>query len=274
MPDLFSYSNKRVVVTGGASGVGAALVELLDHLGEPEVIVLDVREPSALSSSQRWMPTDLTSLDALARAVDEVGPVDVLFNNAGVAGTATPETVLAVNLLALRYLTNAIGERMRPGGAVVNTSSTAGGRWGDRLAAIGELLDMDDWDDALAWFHARHDELGVDRYSFSKECVQVFTMRLAVPFARRGLRINSVCPSPIDTPLLSEFRTTFSDKVIDFSVDASGGLATPADIAQVLAFLGMDAARQVNGVNLLADGGSTAGFATGTSDTSALRPSA
>jgi hypothetical protein len=60
MSDVFSYSNKRVVVTGGASGVGAALVELLDRLGEPEVIVLDVREPS-VSSSQRWLTTDLTS---------------------------------------------------------------------------------------------------------------------------------------------------------------------------------------------------------------------
>jgi hypothetical protein len=69
MSDVFSYSNKRVVVTGGASGVGAALVELLDRLGEPEVIVLDVREPS-VSSSQRWLTTDLTS-PAPTRHLDE-----------------------------------------------------------------------------------------------------------------------------------------------------------------------------------------------------------
>jgi hypothetical protein len=68
MSDVFSYSNKRVVVTGGASGVGAALVEH-DRLGEPEVIVLDVREPS-VSSSQRWLPTHLTS-PAPTRHLDE-----------------------------------------------------------------------------------------------------------------------------------------------------------------------------------------------------------
>ncbi len=271
MSNIYNYAGKRVVVTGGASGVGAALVTLLTDLGAPEVLVLDVQEPKGLAASQRWIPTNLSDRSALERAVAEIGVVDVLFNNAAVAGTAPGHVVLAVNVLALRYLTDAVSTHMVPGGAVVNTSSTAGLQWNKRTEQIDELLAIDDWTQATAWFDGRTESLGIDAYSFSKECVQRLTQRRAVPFASRGLRINSVCPSPIDTPLLNDFRATFSDKVMDFSINASSGLASPADIAEVLAFFGMDASRQINGVNLVADRGSTAGFATGMIDTSALR---
>jgi NAD(P)-dependent dehydrogenase (short-subunit alcohol dehydrogenase family) len=264
--DLYSYADKRVVVTGGASGVGAALVELLDELGKPEVVVLDVQEPTNLAPSQRWISTDLTDPAALDRAVEAAGAVDVLFNNAGVAGTAPSETVFAVNVLALRHLTNAIAPNMTSGAAIVNTSSTAGLQWSQRVGPIDEVLDIVDWDEALAWFGLHHDKLGIDSYSFSKECVQRLTLRLAAPFAQRGLRVNSVCPSPIDTPLLQDFRTTFTDAIIDFAIDASAGLASPVDIAGVLAFLGMDASSHMSGVNVVADRGSSAGMATGTID--------
>ncbi len=266
----YTFAGKRVVVTGGASGVGAALVSLLHTLGSPEVIVLDVQEPVQLAKTQRWIPTDLTDPSALERVVSEIGVVDVLFNNAGVAGTARAHTIFSVNTLALRYLTDAIGSQMNPGGSVVNTASTAGLQWSKRTHEIDDLLSISSWDEALGWFDRRADGIGIDPYSFSKECVVRLTQRRAVPFAARGLRINSVCPSPIDTPLLNDFRTTFSDKVMDFSIAASSGLATPADIADVLAFFGMDASRQVNGVSMLADRGSTAGFATGMIDTSVL----
>ena len=269
--DLFSFAGKRIVVTGGASGVGAALIRLLDTLGRPEVTVLDVQEPTGLSASQRWLSTDLGDQAALAASIGRLGAVDVLFNNAAVAGTAAPAKVFAVNVLALRHLTESVTAQMAPGGVVVNTSSTAGGRWNDRLAPINEVLDIEDWDKALSWFEENHATLGVDPYSFSKECVQVLTLRKASALGEKGLRMNSVCPSPIDTPLLKDFRASWSDKVIDFTIGAAGGLATPEEIAQVLAFLAMDASSQVNGVNLLADGGSSAGFLTGTIDTSALR---
>jgi NAD(P)-dependent dehydrogenase (short-subunit alcohol dehydrogenase family) len=270
MSGLFSYEGKRVVVTGGASGVGASLVTLLESLGDPEITVLDVREPTNLRKSQRWLRADLAEPASLAEIVEQLGPVDVLFNNAGVAGTAPPEAVFAINFLALRYLSEAVAEEMPPGGAVVNTASTGGMQWSSRAEVIGELLQIAEWNDALAWFGSHAGTLGIDPYSFTKECVHLYTMRSAIKYATKGLRINSVCPSPIDTPLLAEFRETFTDKVIDFSIIASGRLASPEDIASVLAFLGMEASRHVNGVNLYADGGSTAGLLTGTIDVSEL----
>ena len=67
-----------------------------------------------------------------------------------------------------------------------------------------------------------------DGYSFSKECVQVYTMQMAKPAAELGLRCNSVCPSPVDTPLLPAFRETMTDVIIDWAIDAvAGRVATP-----------------------------------------------
>ena len=86
----------------------------------------------------------------------------------------------------------------------------------------------------------------------------------------RGVRINSVCPSPIDTPLLPEFRETMSEKTIDWAIEQCGRVATPNDIALVLAFLGGDASGFVNGVNLNVDAGFTAAMAMGQLDFAAL----
>jgi NAD(P)-dependent dehydrogenase (short-subunit alcohol dehydrogenase family) len=99
----------------------------------------------------------------------------------------------------------------------------------------------------------------------------VYTMRSSRPTVRRGIRTNSVCPAPIDTPLLKDFRETMSDKLIDWNVsETNGRLVTPREVATVLAFLGGDAATYVNGVNLLIDAGFTAALTTGQVDFSGL----
>jgi NAD(P)-dependent dehydrogenase (short-subunit alcohol dehydrogenase family) len=85
-PDPYHYDGKTVVVTGAATGVGAALIELLAELGAASVTVLDIKEPSG--PHDRFLQTDLSdpaAVDAAIAAID--GPVDVLFNNAGVADT-------------------------------------------------------------------------------------------------------------------------------------------------------------------------------------------
>ena len=97
-------------------------------------------------------------------------------------------------------------------------------------------------------------------------------MRSSRATMAQGVRTNSVCPAPIDTPLLPAFRATMSDKLIDWTVEQAGGrIATPADVARVLAFLGSDAAGYVNGVNLNVDAGFTAAMTTGQLDFGALQ---
>ena len=200
MSNPFSYENKRVVVTGGATGVGAGLLEVLAEQDVEQVTVLDLKAPSGPHTT--FMQCDLSdqvAVDAAVAAID--GPVHALFNNAGVADTSPPRTVISVNYLALRALSEGLLPKMPEGGAIVNTASTAGGQWPTRIEMINEVLDLGgNWESTLAWLDSH--ELGTAPYFFSKELVQVYTMRSSRPTLQRGVRTNSVCPSPIDTPLL------------------------------------------------------------------------
>ena len=84
---------------------------------------------------------------------------------------------------------------------------------------------------------------------------------------RRGVRTNAVCPGPIETPLLPDFRATASDKIIDWNIrEMNGRAVAPREVAMVLAFFGSPAAAYVNGVNLDIDGGFSAALATGQVD--------
>jgi NAD(P)-dependent dehydrogenase (short-subunit alcohol dehydrogenase family) len=268
MPDL-DYTGKRVVVTGAATGVGAALLEVLAELGGRDVTVLDIKQPSGPHS--RFLSADLSDRSAVDAAIAELGsgPVDALFNNAGVADTLPAETVFTVNALALRHLSTALLPQVPAGGAIVNTASIAGAQWPARLQLIQELLATEGWDAGLEWF-ASHDT-GDSTYSFTKEVVQVFTMQFSRPAAARGVRVNSVCPSPIDTPLLPDFRKTMTDRLIDWCVQEAGGrLVTPREVASCLAWLGSPAASFVSGVNLNVDMGFSAASATGQLDFASL----
>ena len=269
MSNPFSYENKRVVVTGGATGVGAGLLEVLDEQGVEHVTVLDLKEPTG--PHHTFMQCDLSDEVAVTAAVAAIdGPVHALFNNAGVADTMPPRTVISVNYLALRSLSEGLLPKIPEGGAIVNTASTAGGQWPSRIEMINEVLDLGgDWDSTLGWLDSH--EIGAPYYFFSKELVQVYTMRSSRPTLQKGVRTNSVCPSPIDTPLLKDFRETMSDKLIDWNIEQGNGRpVSPREVGLVLAFLGSEAASYVNGVNLLVDAGFTAAMTTGQVDFAAI----
>ena len=266
MPPVLDFAGKRIVVTGAYSGIGAALVELLSQSGADQITVLDIKEPDA--DVARFIETDMgnpVSIDAAVASLtaEDQAPVDVLFNNAGVAATLAADTVMRVNILGLKRLTDRLLPHIQAGGAIVNTASVAGNRWPEHLTQIDALLGIDSWDEGVAWV-ADNSELVADGYFFSKECVQVYTMRMARTATQNGLRINSVCPSPVDTPLLPAFRETMTDLIIDWAIDAGAGrVATAEDQARALLFLGSDLASYVNGVNLMVDGGYSAALQMG-----------
>jgi NAD(P)-dependent dehydrogenase (short-subunit alcohol dehydrogenase family) len=261
MSPIINYHNKVAVVTGAATGVGAALVQQLRAAGAARIVALDIKPcPGPVDQT---IPVDLADPLAIDEAISRLpDTIDVLFNNAGVAATVPAEIVLAVNVLAPRRLINGLQHRMPPGSAVVITASTAGGGYPERLTEIQTLLDIDDWQAALAWVR-EHPALTNNPYGFSKECAQVITLRWAIPLGRKGIRINSACPGIIDTPLLADFNASMGEPIIEWMVSQSGGRrAAPAEVASVLSFLGCDAARYVSGTNVLVDNGFTAAVLT------------
>ena len=272
MSDLFSYHDRRVVVTGGSRGVGAALLDVLAELDVAHVTVLDLNPPSGPHDA--FLATDLTdehAVHAAITAIDAAGsPVHTLFNNAGVADTQPPRTVLSVNYLALRTLSEGLLDHMPDGSAIVNTASTAGHIWRKRAKEINELLDIDTadgWSAPLQWLDEHASSLDEGPYNFSKGVVELYTLRSSRPTMRRGVRTNAACPGPIDTPLLPDFRATASDKIVDWNIrEMAGRPVSPREVASVLAFLGCPAASYVNGVNLEIDGGFFAAMATGQVD--------
>jgi NAD(P)-dependent dehydrogenase (short-subunit alcohol dehydrogenase family) len=188
-----------------------------------------------------------------------------------VAATQAPRVVLSVNYLALRALSEGLLAQIPRGGAIVNTASIAGGQWPSHVNEINELIDIGDWDKSLEWVDTNLAAVGGDSYSFSKEVVRVWGMRHSHATIAKGIRTNSVCPAPIDTPLLKDFRETMGDKVIEWTAQQStGAFMTPREVAMPLAFLGSEAASYVNGHDLNADGGFTAGMTTGQIDFSGI----
>jgi NAD(P)-dependent dehydrogenase (short-subunit alcohol dehydrogenase family) len=261
MPPIINYENKTVVVTGAATGVGAALVDKLRTAGAAQIVALDVKPcGDGVDQAIAIDLSDPVAIDAAIARLPEA--VDVLFNNAGVAATQPLPVVMGVNVLAPRRLISSVQHRMPPGSAVVNTASTAGGGYLERLAAILELLALEDWDESLDWVSA-HPELTQNVYGFSKECSQILTLLWATPLARRGIRINGVCPGLIDTPLIADFTASMGAPILDWMTSQSGQRkAAPSEVADALAFLGSEAATYITGTNLLVDNGFSAAILT------------
>ena len=267
MTHLFSYEGRRVVVTGGASGVGAALLDVLAELDVAHVTVLDLNAPSGPHDA--FVATNLGDEGAVRAAIADVdGEVHALFNNAGVADTQAPLVVFSVNYLAVRTLSEGLLTRMPEASAIVNTASIAGNLWRKRTDELDELLALDlaeSWKPSLDWFtdHGATVQQAMGPYNFTKELVERYTLRSSRATMRRGVRTNALCPGPIDTPLDADFRAVASDKIVDWSIrEMAGRPISPREVAGALAFLGSPAASYVNGVNLDIDGGFSAALAT------------
>jgi NAD(P)-dependent dehydrogenase (short-subunit alcohol dehydrogenase family) len=173
MPPIINYENKTVVVTGAATGVGAALVGRLRAANAERIIALDIKR--CKGPVDQFIPADHSDPVAIDDAIHRLPEcIDVLFNNAGVAATLPLRVVMGVNVLAPRRLIAGLHQRMPPNSAVVNTASTAGGGFMERIAQILELLTIDDWHQSLDWVEA-HPGLTQNAYGFSKECAQVLT---------------------------------------------------------------------------------------------------
>ncbi|MGH8973647.1 MAG: coniferyl-alcohol dehydrogenase [Acidimicrobiia bacterium] len=243
-------SESPVVVTGAASGIGLATVERLIAAGRP-VIGIDRRESPACDTRLCDL-SDPAAIDAAVASLPDA--LSGLANVAGVPGTAPPETVLRVNFLGARHLTNALAARLVPGSAVVNVASVVAARDPAPRATVAGLFAAASFEEGLAWIR-EHPMTGAEAYKFSKQALIEWTLVASVALRERGVRVLSLSPGVTDTPILGDFRASMGEAAIDAAVAEAGRVARPEDIAPVIAFLLSPDAAWVNAVDLRVDGG-------------------
>lgn len=256
-------SGQTVVVTGAASGIGAAAVDTLLS-ANANVHTLDIAPVTAAVAQA--IQCDLGDQPSIDRAVELLPPqVDVLLNCAGVpnGGRFTPDQVMAINWLGLRHLSESLLPRIPAGGAITHVASTAGRGWPDNVEHHRALMAAESFEDGRAWVEANAGVVG-DGYSFSKQAVQYYTLWRALQTRPdHDVRMNSVCPGVTDTQLSVDFRRGMGDEVIDRAIDLAGRPAHASEMAGALLFLSdKRVAHYVNGVNLNVDRGTGAAHLT------------
>jgi NAD(P)-dependent dehydrogenase (short-subunit alcohol dehydrogenase family) len=241
----------RIVVTGAASGIGAALVQNLAASG-CKVIPLD-RKPVAIDPFVACDLTDPASIDAAAAAIN--GAIDGIACVAGVPGTLDAATVLKVNYLGTRRLVEVLLPRLRDSGSVVLVASLAARRCGWTTDRLREVLSITSWDDAL---QAIGPVTGNEAYEISKRLLLAYIPMATAAHTARRLRFNAVSPGPVETPILGDFTASMGHDRIDAARNLVGRHARAEEVAAPIQFLLASSASWVNGIELTVDGGLSA----------------
>jgi NAD(P)-dependent dehydrogenase (short-subunit alcohol dehydrogenase family) len=249
MFDAFRYDGKRVLVVGGATGMGAAAAELVQD-GGAEVVVMDFAPVSlpGVKAIQLNL-ADAASIDA---AVDECGgPVHAVFACAGVAD-GTPG-IEKINFIGHRRLIDRLvaGGMLPRGSAIAFISSAAGLGWEANLPELQEYLDIVDFEAASQWAHERDKA----DYFWSKQAICAYVARHAMGLLEQGIRINAICPGPTDTPLAQANKDLWLGFGADYRAQVGIEPSTPLEQAYPLVFLCSDAAAAITGVTLITDAG-------------------
>ena len=243
---MFSVEGKVVVVTGAASGIGAATARRFADAGAT-IVVSDVADGSVIADEVggTFVAADVSNeaqVEALVgAAVDRHGRLDVMVNNAGILGPGRGiavdsmddvRQVLEINLLGAIHGTRHAARVMQPGGSIVNTASMAG--------VVGFP--------------------GLAAYGASKWGVVGLTKHAAVEFGPKGIRVNCVCPTGVSTPMVGDFVDHWAVRSQELANQHVNRLATAEEVAATIHFLACDEAAMVNGHALNVDGGLGSGL--------------
>ena len=250
MSGLFNLGGKRALVTGASRGIGRAVAEGLAEAGAEVTLCArsrtEIEEACALMSTRGWrarpLVCDVTDIAGFRQHVEAQAPFDIFVNN---AGTNRPkpltevteddyDAVFGLNTKAAIFAAQAVTAVMlRHGrrGTVINMSSQMG-----HVGAANRTL-----------------------YCGSKFAIEGFTKALAVELGPAGIRINTLCPTFIETPMTASYFENEEFRRETLSKIKLGRLGQPADVVGAAIFLASDASSLMTGSALMIDGGWRAG---------------
>lgn len=253
---MTQLEGKCAIITGGASGIGLATVELFIDQGAAVVIAdIDVAGGEKLAEQIRmeggkvvFVQCDVTEArqcqNTVQTAVNHFGKIDILFNNAGVIRRSDVletseeewDLVMAVNTKSVFLMSKyAIPVMAGEGGGVIINS---GSGWG--MKGGGKAIS----------------------YCASKAAVVNMTRAMAIDHGEQNIRVNCVCPGDTDTPMLRGEAQQLAQDELDFMVEAAdrplGRFGEPEEVAQAVLFLASEASSFVTGAALVVDGGGIA----------------
>jgi NAD(P)-dependent dehydrogenase (short-subunit alcohol dehydrogenase family) len=246
---------KIVVITGVGSGIGLAATRLFCDRGAT-VFGIDINPRTGQSLSEELqakgqsfqfyeadLSTEQACVEALAKCHQNYGRIDVLYNNAGISiispfaetNSAIVEKTFAINFMSVFYLCQQVIPKMQAqgSGVIINTAS--------ELALVAQPL--------------------YSTYCASKGAVMSFTRALALEYAQSNIRINMLCPGPIETPMLEQEFQLEEDPAIarqqGLVTMPIGRYGYPEEVAKVALFLASDAPTLMHGSALVIDGAKT-----------------
>ena len=244
---------KVALITGGARGMGAAEAKLFSSEGA-KVVIADVLEDEGRQTEAEINETggdaifvrlDVTQQSdwdaAVARAIQEFGKLDIVVNNAGIAiGNSIEDTsveawdrVMDINAKGVFFGTKAAIAQMKAqgtGGSIINISSVSGIIGQNSVNAV---------------------------YNASKGAVRIFSKSAAVQHAAEGIRVNTIHPGPIETPMTAEGRAN-AERIGEYTVaenNPMGRYGKPEEVAHGALFLASDESSYVTGSEIVIDGG-------------------
>ncbi|WP_230168571.1 SDR family NAD(P)-dependent oxidoreductase [Roseomonas sp. CECT 9278] len=245
----FRLDGRRALVTGAGRGIGLAAAAALAQAGAEVVLAArsatEVEEAAAAIRAEggqaRGLVLDVTDLDAAARAIEAAGPFHALVNNAGTnrpapfqdVTVADFDAIMELNVRAAFFAAQAVARGMIAagiGGAIVHVSSQMGHVGGARRSV----------------------------YCASKWAIEGLARAMAVDLAPHGIRVNTLCPTFIETPLTKPFFEDAAFKAQVLSMIRLGRLGQVEDLMGAIVFLCSDAAALMTGSSVVVDGGWTA----------------
>lgn len=257
MPEVVSQrlEDRTAVITGGGSGIGLASARRLAAEGA-RVVVADIDPVAGKAAADEvgglYVPVDVTAEEEVRRLYEitreTYGRVDIAFNNAGISppedasiletGIEAWRRVQDVNLTSVYYCCKyALPHMLEAGkGSIINTASF--------VAVMGAATSQ-------------------ISYSASKGGVLALSRELGVEFARRGVRVNALCPGPVNTPLLRELFAADPERAARRLVHIPlGRFAEPEELAAAVAFLASDDSSFMTASTFLVDGGISGAYVT------------